>query len=81
MQINYRHFEDDLNPMVIKKSGFKHLDRVIDICTKHKIYTVIDLHALPGGRPSLLLHHNRNLTLQARTTTGIVIRVAISPTV
>lgn len=48
-QINYRHFEDDANPRVIKESGFKHLDRVINICTKHQIYTVIDLHALPGG--------------------------------
>lgn len=48
-QINYRHFEDDANPRVIKEYGFRHLDRVIDICTKHQIYTVIDLHALPGG--------------------------------
>ncbi|KAI9635318.1 glycoside hydrolase superfamily [Dioszegia hungarica] len=48
--INYRHFEDDLNPRVIKESGFKHLDRVIDLCAKHKIYTVIDLHAAPGGQ-------------------------------
>jgi aryl-phospho-beta-D-glucosidase BglC (GH1 family) len=38
-----------LNPRVIKESGFKHLDRVIDLCAKHKIFTVIDLHAAPGG--------------------------------
>jgi len=29
--INYRHFEDDMNPRVLKKSGFKHLDRVVDL--------------------------------------------------
>ena len=28
---NYRHFEDDMNPRVLKKSGFKHLDRVIEL--------------------------------------------------
>lgn len=49
LPINYRHFEDDMNPRVLKKDGFKHLDRVIDLCAKHGIYTVIDLHALPGG--------------------------------
>ena len=28
---NYRHFEDDMNPRVLKAEGFKHLDRVIDL--------------------------------------------------
>lgn len=28
---NYRHFEDDMNPRVLKVEGFKHLDRVIDL--------------------------------------------------
>ena len=28
---NYRHFEDDMNPRVLKKQGFTHLDRVIDL--------------------------------------------------
>lgn len=28
---NYRHFEDDMNPRVLKESGFKHLDRVINL--------------------------------------------------
>lgn len=26
---NFRHFEDDMNPRVLKETGFKHLDRVI----------------------------------------------------
>lgn len=29
--VNYRHFEDDMNPRVLKKDGFKHLDRVIEL--------------------------------------------------
>jgi hypothetical protein len=46
--INYRLFEDDMNPRVIKPEGFKHLDRVIKLCAAQGIYTIIDLHALPG---------------------------------
>lgn len=39
-----------MNPGVFKREGLKHLDRVIDLCAKHGIYTVIDLHAAPGGQ-------------------------------
>jgi endoglucanase len=46
--INYRQFEDDMNPRVIKEDGFKYLDRVVKLCAAQRIYTIIDLHALPG---------------------------------
>jgi len=46
--INYHLFEDDMNPGVIKEEAFKYLDNVIALCAKHQIYTIIDLHALPG---------------------------------
>lgn len=46
--IHYRLLEDDMYPRVIKENGFKHLDRVVALCAKYKIYTIIDLHALPG---------------------------------
>jgi endoglucanase len=46
--INYHLFEDDMNPRVIKEDAFEHLDRVINLCAKYQIYTIIDLHALPG---------------------------------
>lgn len=48
--VNYRLFEDDMNPGVIKQEAFAHLDSVIARCAKHQIYTVIDLHALPGAQ-------------------------------
>ena len=48
LPFNYRHFEDDMNPFVLKESGFKHLDRVIELCAKHNLYTILDLHAAPG---------------------------------
>ncbi|KAK4631753.1 Beta-xylosidase [Fulvia fulva] len=50
LPFNYHHFEDDMNPRVLMESGFKHLDRVVDLCAKHNIYTILDLHALPGGQ-------------------------------
>jgi endoglucanase len=46
--VNYRHFEDDRAPFEIMESGFRRLDRVIETCAAAGIYTVIDLHALPG---------------------------------
>lgn len=48
LPFNYRHFEDDMNPTIILESGLHHLDRVIQICAEHEIYTVLDLHAAPG---------------------------------
>lgn len=50
LPFNYRHFEDDMNPRVLKPEGFKHLDRVVEICAKHGIYTILDLHTAPGGQ-------------------------------
>ena len=48
--VHYRLFEDDMNPRVIRASGFKHLDRVVKLCAAQGIYTIIDLHALPGSQ-------------------------------
>lgn len=48
--INYRLFEDDMNPRVIKEGAFQYLDSVIALCARHQIYTIIDLHALPGSQ-------------------------------
>jgi endoglucanase len=48
LPVNYRHLEDDAEPFVVKEEGFRHLDRVVDLCARHGIYTIIDLHALPG---------------------------------
>jgi endoglucanase len=46
--INYRHFEDDARPFELKEEGFARLDRVITLLAAHGIYSIIDLHALPG---------------------------------
>lgn len=48
--INYHLFEDDMNPGVIKQGAFAYLDSVIARCARHQVYTIIDLHALPGAQ-------------------------------
>lgn len=45
---NYRHFEDDDRPFELKQEGFAWLDRVVGRCADAGIYTILDLHALPG---------------------------------
>ncbi|GIH90632.1 glycoside hydrolase family 5 protein [Planobispora siamensis] len=48
--VNYHHFESDDRPFELIEHGFRHLDRVIDLLGRHGIYSVIDLHALPGSQ-------------------------------
>ncbi|KAJ3533118.1 hypothetical protein NM208_g8132 [Fusarium decemcellulare] len=48
LAFSYKHFEDDMNPRQLKDGGFKHLDRAIDICSSHGIYTILDMHTAPG---------------------------------
>jgi hypothetical protein len=45
---NYRHFEDDAAPFELKEEGFSRLDRVVSLLARHGIYSILDLHALPG---------------------------------
>lgn len=40
--VNYRHLEDE--------AGFARLDRAVSMLARHGLYTIIDLHALPGGQ-------------------------------
>ena len=47
LPINYCHFEDDMHPFVLKEEGVKYLDRAIDTCARHGVYTIVDLHAFP----------------------------------
>ncbi|MBF9129658.1 cellulase family glycosylhydrolase [Plantactinospora sp. S1510] len=46
--IHYRHLESDARPFEIIEDGFHHLDRAIDLLAAHGIYSIIDLHTLPG---------------------------------
>src|SRR5215217_1760989 len=46
--INYRHFESDEQPKVLIEGGLKQLDRAVDTLAGYGIYSIIDLHAVPG---------------------------------
>ncbi len=46
--IHYRHLESDARPFEVIESGFHHLDRAIDLLAARGIYSIIDLHTLPG---------------------------------
>ena len=48
LPFHYLHLEDDDRPFELKASGFALLDRVVDICDRHDLYVILDLHALPG---------------------------------
>ena len=48
--VNYRHFERDERPFELREEGFARLDGVVRLCAEHGIYSVIDLHAAPGGQ-------------------------------
>lgn len=50
LALNYRHFEDDQAPGLYKEEGFKHLDRVLELCKKYKIFAILDMHTSPGGQ-------------------------------
>lgn len=48
---NYRHFLNDEGDLFeINPKGFERLDKIVDTCSKHGIYTVLDLHSVPGGQ-------------------------------
>ena len=47
---NYRHFEDDMAPSQWIESGFRQLDRVVNLCRKYNLWVILDLHAAPGAQ-------------------------------
>ena len=48
LPLNYHHFEDDMNPMVIKEEGFKHVDRVVKLVSSE-----VHVHESTAGPRSL----------------------------
>jgi len=48
--INYHWLEDDMNDGYYKPEGFAVIDRMVDICAKAGIYTILDMHTAPGGQ-------------------------------
>jgi len=49
LPFSYRYFWDDNDIHAQVDDGFVHLDRVIALCKKYGIYTILDMHTAPGG--------------------------------
>ena len=45
---HYRHFEDDGAPFELKEAAFATLERAVEANARHGLYTILDLHVLPG---------------------------------
>ncbi|ADB31179.1 glycoside hydrolase family 5 [Kribbella flavida DSM 17836] len=45
---SYKHFEHDAQPFELLEEGFRRLDRVVRLCADAGIYSILDLHAVPG---------------------------------
>lgn len=50
LPFSHGHFIDEQRQGVYKMRGFKHLDRVVDLCRKYGIYAILDMHSSPGGQ-------------------------------
>ena len=48
--VGYKHLEDDARPFEIRADAFRHLDRAVEALARAGVYSIIDLHALPGGQ-------------------------------
>lgn len=48
LPLNYRHFEDDMQPFEYLEKGFKRLDQTLEWCEKAGIYVLLDLHSVQG---------------------------------
>jgi endoglucanase len=48
--VNYRLLADDAESQGVRDDGLAWLDHAVDTCAAHGLYTILDLHALPGGQ-------------------------------
>jgi endoglucanase len=52
LPLNYRHFEDDARPFKYEEAGFARLDAMLDLCERHGLYAILDLHSVQGWQNS-----------------------------
>ena len=48
LPVNYRHLERDDAPNQYLDAGFASLDRALDLCKRHGLYVILDLHSVQG---------------------------------
>jgi aryl-phospho-beta-D-glucosidase BglC (GH1 family) len=47
---SYRQFVDDADSTILRFDSFKLLDNIVNICERHELYVILDLHSVPGGQ-------------------------------
>lgn len=50
LPMDYRLFEDDAKPRVLRKNAFKWIDWCVKTAAKHGIYVILDMHGIQGGQ-------------------------------
>jgi hypothetical protein len=81
---NYRHFEDDMNPRILKPDGFKWLDRVIDMVPiveaqlTNLVCSSQHIHHPRSSCPSRWAGTDPKFVLIARTQIGTATMLVIS---
>jgi aryl-phospho-beta-D-glucosidase BglC (GH1 family) len=50
LPFNYRLLESDLDPGNWLEKGFRLLDHAVELCRKHGLWVLLDLHAAPGAQ-------------------------------
>ncbi len=48
LPVNYRRFEKDDAPLQFLEAGFASLDRALDLCERHGLYVILDVHSVQG---------------------------------
>ena len=48
LPLNYRRFESDAEPGKYLEPGFARLDGILELCARHGLYVILDLHAVQG---------------------------------
>ncbi|MGN0844286.1 MAG: glycoside hydrolase family 5 protein [Kiritimatiellia bacterium] len=42
--------EDEITEISFKEEGFRMIDHCVELCRKHDLYVILDLHCAPGGQ-------------------------------
>ncbi len=50
LSFSWRIFESEAGDGGFDEKGFVQLDRIVRLCANHGIYTLLDMHAAPGGQ-------------------------------
>jgi hypothetical protein len=50
LSFSWRIFDPEAGDGGFDEKGFAQLDRIVRLCARHRIHTILDMHAAPGGQ-------------------------------